>query len=344
MTGGPAPRAPRLVTLGGRSGPCLLLEALRGAGWEVTALVATTDSGSSTGRIREEFGLPAPGDIRSVLAAAADLPAELQVIPALLEHRFRPVRDAGLGNMALGNLLLVALAERLGDFERGVGEAARLLRCWAAILPVPSQPTTLCARLADGSRVRGEVSVRAPGKPRIAELCLEPAEARVPAAAVQAIREADLVVLGPGGLFCSVLPPILPGPIRAALAGTPARLVYVCNTTTQPGQTDGFGPAEHVAELVRLLGAGRLDYVLLNGQPPPAEAEAAYRQDGVHFMPVTPAELRRIRELGPVPVVGDFLEEGWRGKRTLHKLDTIRHDPAKVGGALRGLLEPGAAR
>jgi len=333
-------RQPRLVTLGGRSGPCLVLEGFRGQGWDATALVATTDAGSSSGVIREQFGLPAPGDIRSVLATASALPPEARSLLDLLEHRLRPAGDSTLDNMALGNLVLAALAERLGDFGAAVAEAARLLSCWASILPVPAAPATLSARLTDGAVVRGEVCVRAPGKPRIAELFLEPADAAVPPESVQAIGRADLVILGPGGLYCSVLPPLLPEPIRRALAETAATTAYVLNTTTQPGQTDEFEPADHVRELLRYLPGG-LDFVLVNGAVPPPAMIEAYRQDGVRFMRVTPAEIREIRRLGPVPVVGDFLEEGWRGKRVLHKLDTIRHDPGKVAAALRGLYAGG---
>ncbi len=338
MTAQASQRQPRLVTLGGRAGPCLALEGFRDSGWAVTAIVTTTDTGSSSGVIREQFGLPAPGDIRTVLVTASALPPESRYLADLLEYRFQPNRDSSLKNMALGNLVLAAMAATLGDFSRAVEEAARLLGCWATVLPVPTSPTTLCARLEDGSIVRGEVNVRKPGKPRIVELFFEPPNVAIDPASVQAILHADLVVLGPGGLYCSVLPAVLSDPIRAALAATQAKKVYLCNTTTQPGQTDGFEPADHVRELLRYLDKD-LDHVLLNVELPMAEAIQAYRQDGVRFMRVTPSEIQRIRDLGPVPVVGDFLEEGWQGKRSLHKQDTIRHDPQKVAAALQRLVE-----
>jgi uncharacterized cofD-like protein len=314
-----------------------VLEGFRDAGWAVTALVATTDTGSSSGVIREQFNLPAPGDIRTVLVTASGLPAEFRPLADLLEYRLQPADDSSLRNMALGNLVLAALAEKAGGFGAAVNEAARLLRCWATVEPVPTSPATLCARLVDGSVVRGELAVRTPGKPQIAELFLEPATAEIDPAAVQALRCADLVVLGPGGLYCSVLPPVLPGPIRSALAASRAKTVYICNITTQPGQTDGFEPADHVRELLRYLD-GRLDYVLLNSEAPSAAMVEVYARDEVCFMPVTPQEVERIRALGPIPVVGDFLEEGWQGKRSLHKQDTIRHDPQKVAAALRELV------
>jgi uncharacterized cofD-like protein len=246
--------------------------------------------------------------------------------------------------MALGNLILAAFSQALGDFERAVGAVARLLDCWAVVLPVPSSPATLCARLADGSIVREELKVRATGKPPIAEVFLEPAVVRVPDACIHAIQEADLIVCGPGGLYCSVLPGLLPGPIRQAVQESRARTVYLCNTTTQPGQTDGFDCVAHVREMVRYLGEGHLDYVLLNTQVPTDEMIASYRQDEVHFMPVTPEEIRRIKVLGPTPIVGNFVEQDWRGKRALHKLDTIRHDPHKVATALKSLLVGSQAR
>jgi uncharacterized cofD-like protein len=341
VSASPAPPPPKLVTLGGRSGPSLIVQGFRGTGWTVTALVTTTDSGSSSGVIREQFRLPAPGDIRTVLAAAAEPTGDPNALADLFEHRLRPTGDSTLDNMALGNLVLTALAERLGDLERAVEEAARLLKCWAEVLPIPASPATLCARLADGSVVRGEANVRAMGKPPIATLFLEPADPRVSEACLRALHEADLVVLGPGGLYCSVLPGLLVEPIRRAIAASAARTAYICNMTTQPGQTDGLDIVAHVEEVLQYLGGRRLDYVLLNIQVPGEEMLAAYREDQVHFMPVTPEEARRVKALGSVPVVGNFVEEGWRGKRVLHKLDTIRHDPHKLATALRALIAEG---
>lgn len=338
MTGAASGDVTKLVTLGGRSGPSLIVQGFKGSGCALTAIVTTTDSGSSSGVIREQFGLPAPGDIRTVLAAAADPPRDQRLLADLLEFRFRPVDDSTLRNMALGNLILTALAELRGGFNQAVEAAAQILGCWATVLAVPSTPATLCARLVDGSVVRGEVNVRSPGKPPIAELFLEPDTADVAPGCEQAIREADLVVLGPGGLYCSVLPSLLAGPIRRAIRETPGKTVYVCNSTTQPGQTDGFDVAAHVREMLRYLGEGHLDYALLNIQAPRDEMIATYEQDGVHFLPVTPEEIRRVKDLGPIPVVGNYLEDAWQGKRVLHKLDTIRHDPHKVATALRTLI------
>lgn len=338
MTAGPSAAVPRIVALGGRSGPSLIVEGFQGAGWDVTALVVTTDCGSSSGVIRDQFGVPAPGDIRAVLTAASGPSPELRVLADLFEFRFHPLQDSALRNMALGNLILTAYAKVLGDFEQAVEAAARVLHCWARVLPVPSSPATLCARLADDSVVRGEVNVRASGKPPVATIFLEPNDARVSEACLQAIQEADLVVLGPGGLYCSVLASLLPLPIRHAIRGRRGKTAYVCNTTTQPGQTDGFDATSHVREILRYLGEGHLDYVLLNIEIPSPDMVAAYGADQVHFMPVTPEEIRRVKGLGPMPVVGDFVEDGWRGKRSLHKLDTIRHDPRKVATALRNLV------
>jgi len=335
---------PRLVVVGGRSGPSLIVRGFRESAWTVTAIVTTTDTGSSSGVIRDQFGLPAPGDIRSVLAAAANPRPGLESLVDLFEFRFHPACDSSLRNMALGNLILTAFAEKLGDFDRAVTAVARLFDCWAVVLPLPSSPATLCARLADGRIVRGEFNIRAPGKPPIAEVFLDPADARVAEAAIQAIHAADLIVLGPGGLYCSVLPALLPGPICQAIQATRAKTVYICNTTTQPGQTDGFDPVTHVQEVLRYLGGGHLDYVLLNTQVPAVEMIAAYRQDDVHFMPVTPEEIRRVKALGSTPVVGNFVEEGWQGKRVLHKLDTIRHDPHRVATTLQSLATASDAR
>ncbi len=335
---------PSLVAVGGRSGPSLIVRGFRESAWAVTAIVTTTDTGSSSGIIREQFGLPAPGDIRTVLAAAANPRPGLESLVDLFEYRFHPACDSSFRNMALGNLILAAYAGKLGGLDQAVEAVARLLDCWAVVVPLPSSPATLCARLADGSVVRGEVNIRAPGKAPIAEVFLDPPNARISEAAIQAIHGADLIVLGPGGLYCSVLPGLLPSPICRAIRETRARTAYICNTTTQPGQTDGLDAVAHVQEVLRYLGGGHLDYVLLNTQVPAEEMIAAYRQDNVHFMPVTPEEIRRVKALGSIPVVGNFVEEGWRGKRVLHKLDTIRHDPHKVAATLQGLVAESESR
>jgi uncharacterized cofD-like protein len=326
------------VTIGGRAGPSLIIQGFQGSGWSVTAIVSTTDSGSSSGIIREQFGIPAPGDIRSVLAVAADPSIALKALTDLLEFRFQPAQDSSLRNMALGNLVLTALTSILGGFDRAVQAVAELLHCWARVLPVPSEPATLCARLVDGAVVRGEAKVRATGKPPVAEVFLDPADVAVADACLQAIHEADLIVLGPGGLYCSVLPGLLPPPMRQAVHSARAKVVYICNTTTQPGQTDGFDIVAHAQVILQHLGEGHLDYVLLNTQVPAAEVIDAYGQDHVHFMPVTGAEIERLRRLGPLPIVGNFVEADWQGKRALHKLDTIRHDPRKVATALQTLI------
>ena len=344
MTSAASQGVPRLVALGGRSGPSLLVQGFKDSGWAVTAIVTTTDCGSSSGVIREQFGVPAPGDIRTVLAAAADLPSEFRLLADLFEFRFRPATESSLQNMALGNLILTALVEELGDFDRAVEAAARLLNSWAEVLPVPSSPATLCARLADGTVVRGEVNVRASGKPPILEVFLCPADVQVAEGCLRAIREADLVVLGPGGLYCSVLSSLLAMPIRQAIRESRAKTAYVCNSTTQPGQTDGFDSVAHVREILQYLGEGQLDYVLLNTYVPEDEVIAAYEKDGVHFMRVTPEEIRRVKELGLTPVVGHFIESDWRGKRVLHKLDTIRHDPHRLAAVLRTLVTDAGSR
>ena len=347
MTHTASPGVPRLVAIGGRAGPSLIIQGFKESGWLVTAIVTTTDSGSSSGIIREQFGIPAPGDIRSVLVHAADPPPALKPLPDLFEFRFQPSQDSTLRNMALGNLVLTALAQTLGGFDRAVQAVAELFNCWAQVVPVPSAPVTLCARLTDSSVVRGEASVRATGKAPVAELFLDPADAPVADACLQALHEADLIVLGPGGLYCSVLPGLLPPLIRQAVRSARAKVVYICNTTTQPGQTDGFDIVAHTLEIMRYLGEGRLDYVLLNTQAPSTEMIDAYRQDDVHFMPVTGAEIERLRLLGPLPILGNFVETEWQGKRALHKLDTIRHDPRKVATVLQSLIArqqlPGAA-
>ena len=230
----------RVVALGGGHGLAATLTAARRYASDITAIVSVADDGGSSGRLRQAFGIVAPGDLRRCLVALGDPDCTWA---RAFEHRF----DAGeLEGHALGNLVLVGLAETTGDFIAALDEAGRLLGAQGRVLPATTEPVMLKAEAAGGS-VEGQVAVQNTG--RIAAVSLVPADATAPAEALAAIAAADQVVLGPGSLFTSVLAVVAVPAIREALAATSARKVYVCNLRQQQPETAGYDFAAHVAAL-----------------------------------------------------------------------------------------------
>jgi uncharacterized cofD-like protein len=330
-----SPSGKRLVAIGGGGGAGLVLRGALPFFDQLTGIIAVTDTGRSTGLARAIASIPAPGDVRSTIAAVASEPSAL--LPRLLQHRLRAGALPELEGMAFGNLMLGALAQLTGDFGQAVALLAQLVGTEAAVLPVSTADTQLCAELADGSVVTGELHVRGLNKPPIRRLFLADEGAPAYAPALEAIAEADIVALGPGSHFTTVLATLLFAGVREALRDTRALVVYICNTTTQPGQTDGYTAFDHVARLVELLGPGALDAALLNRSEHDAATLARHAADGVHLLRPDDDELARIAALGVRPLARDLAEHEASGRQLWNKQDTIRHDPEVIGMALHKL-------
>lgn len=333
----PATRSPRIVALGGGSGPSLIARALPEHLDRFTAVVSVADSGSSTGVIRSQFGLPAPGDVRAAIACLLRLTDPANPWADLLEHRFQPMNGGPLANMALGNLLLTALATREGSFAGGVEELVTMLGCKGRIVPVTDDAVHLAAELTDGRHVRGEVAVRTPGKAPIRRLYLDGPGGEAWEPALEAIRQADLLFIGPGNLYTSVAAClVVPGVVDAIRACRGER-IYLPNTTTYPGQTDGMSTYDHVETIVDYLCGVRLHAVLLNDEHPASRVAQAYATQGVRFIPVQREEIAALEARGIRAVSSALLEPAIAEPRRLHKLDTIRHDAGKLGWLVRHL-------
>src|SRR6266545_872136 len=323
-----------IVAIGGGGGATQVLKAAQPLADRLTAIVAVTDTGRSTGLARAIGGIPAPGDLRATIAAFATDP----LIADLLQHRMTGAGVAQLEGMAFGNLLIAALAQVMGDFAGAVRQVARLAGCAAEVLPVSTADTQLCAELDGGALVAGEFNVRGLDKPPIGRLFLRDDAAAYPPA-LDAIRGADLVVLGPGSLFTSVLPSLLFCGVAEALHAARGTVVYVCNSTTQPGQTDGYCALDHVRRVVELAGPGAIDAALINrGRPDPATV-ARYAADGVFLLQPDDAEIAAIADLGVQPIVRDLTERTGEQRTLWNKQDTVRYDLAALGAALKELLE-----
>ena len=251
-------RGPRIVAIGGGTGLSVLLRGLKEHTSNLTAIVTVADDGGSTGRLRQDFGVIAPGDIRQCLAALAE--AE-PLMSRLFQYRFSS--GEGLEGHSFGNLFIVAMANVTGNFETAIQEASRVLNVRGSIFPSTLVDVTLSARTHDDIVVHGEHNITDHGA-RIREVYLNPTDAQAHPDAVRAILDADLVVIGPGSLYTSVLPNLLVDDLRSALVTTDAHRLFVCNVATQHGETDDFGVADHIEALERHTSPGLIDTVIAN--------------------------------------------------------------------------------
>ena len=232
----------RVVALGGGHGLAVTLAALRLLGIEPTAVVTVADDGGSSGRLRRDLGLLPPGDLRKAMLALADPAAEVR---ELFGYRFE---RGDLAGHNLGNLALAALTDLKGGFLEAIQAAAGWLGVHGQVLPATLVPVRLCGRV-DGRPVEGQVAIMT-ASGRVESVWLEPRDPAAVPAAVRAIGEADLVLLGPGSTFTSVVPNLLVPELAAALVAASGRLVYVCNLEAQPGETSGFAPEAHLAAIL----------------------------------------------------------------------------------------------
>ncbi|MFZ4628942.1 MAG: gluconeogenesis factor YvcK family protein [Blastocatellia bacterium] len=315
-------RPVRVAAIGGGTGLSTLLRGIgRGrAGttsrFEVTAIVAVTDDGRSSGRVRAEFGVLPPGDIRNCLVALA---AAGDPLTALFDHRFPG--EGGLGGHALGNLMLLALSQMEGgDFLAGIEAARSLLGVEARVLPSTLSPVELHARIGE-QWVIGQIAIKSHQGP-IKDLGLLPPNAEPLPAALEAIRTADLITLGPGSLFTSVITNLVVPGIAEAIAASPARKIYICNAMTEQDETDGMSATDHVRTLLGYLQGGRIDDALFNCAPISSSMRDRYAAERAVAIPPpeeVPTDLRDLR-FHRLPLAS---EEGF-----------VRHDPDRLREAL----------
>jgi uncharacterized cofD-like protein len=313
-----APTA-RLVALGGGTGLATLLRAAKRLPLaELSAIVTVTDDGGSSGRLRREYGMPPPGDVRNCLVALAE---DDELLTRLFAHRFPGGGETG--GHSLGNLFMTALHQLTGDFPRAVRLAAEVLRVRGSVLPSTEDNVHLVAEGRSGELLVGETAITAGGPPRRIQLS-PPAPTPVPEA-LAAIGRADLVVLGPGSLFTSTVPNLLVPGLRQALASAPGRRLYIANLVTQPGESDGFDLARHLAEIAAVAPELRIDAVLANTDPLPADVAAHYREAGAEAV-VPPEEWTHSAALIARPLLAVTAE------------GTVRHDVAALVAALAEFL------
>ena len=286
---------------------------------ELTAVVTVTDDGGSSGRLRRDFGVLPPGDIRNCIAALAD---DEDLLTRLFQYRFDG--GEGLSGHSFGNLFLTALTGITGDFYQAILTAESILSVRGRILPATLTDVRLRGRGRSGRTYEGESAIGRSGE-HLVDLELDPPAPPAFPRASEALRGADLILLGPGSLYTSILPNLLIPGVRRAVQESAAPVVLLLNLMTQPGETDGMTAQDHLEAIERLIGPGLVDTVVLNGALPPAERLAHYAQFGAR--PVA-AEVAGFEQRGIRVVLADLLAEG----------ELIRHDSAKLARTVLSLL------
>jgi uncharacterized cofD-like protein len=308
------PLNPRVVALGGGHGLFASLSALRRVTRQLTAIVTVADDGGSTGRIRKEFDIPAPGDIRNCITALAD---NESLVNRLFQYRFDK-EGSELAGHSFGNLFITALSQVTGSFEQAVIESARVLAIRGRVLPSTLENVTLCAELVDGSTVCGESTI-GHDKPPIKRIYLMPERPSGYEPALGAIVNADLIVLGPGSLYTSVLPNLMVEGVIEAIRWSRGTVVYVCNVATQPGETDHFSAKDHIQTIVDCLGPGVLGFAVVNNNRASIDAI----KPEWHVDAVLDDDLGKLaRELTIV------------ARDVVNDKNPLRHDPEKLGTVL----------
>lgn len=325
-------RGPRVVAVGGGTGLPVVLRGLKSYTANLTALVTVSDDGGSSGRLRGELGILPPGDIRNCLVALADTEPLME---RLFQHRFS--RGEGLAGHTFGNLFIAAMTEITGDFEAAVMESSRVLKVRGTVLPSTLENVALEAELADGRVVAGETAIVTLARESpIVRVRLAPPEPRALPAAIRAIAAADVIVLGPGSLYTSIIPNLLVPDIRRAIIqaaerGVPVALVV--NVMTQPGETTGFGALEHLLVVRELLGTA-VNWVIVNTERIPPELKEKYERDGATVVQAPPGTLERY---GVRVVRGRLLDtEALAGGL---ESGLVRHDADRLARAVLRVLE-----
>src|SRR5262249_50576961 len=334
----------KIVSIGGGTGLSTLLAGLKAHArpevnrdkaqgrWieTLTAVVTVTDDGGSSGRLREEFQILPPGDIRNCMVALAE---DERLLTRLFQYRFES--DGDLSGHSFGNIFLAALTGVTGDFLEAIKLTSEVLAIKGRIFPSTTEDVSLLAELEDGRTIVGETRI-VQARSRIRRIWLSRENCRPLPETLEAIQHADMITIGPGSLYTSIIPNLLVHGIVDAIAASKAIKVYICNIMTQPGETEGFGVEDHIRALYECSADLPLDYIIVNSAPISAALRGKYLADGAVQVETGPGLLMdgstRIMERsargGPGPdfgiVTGDLINEN----------DVVRHDPVKLARLL----------
>ena len=313
-------KGPRIVTVGGGTGLSVLLQGLKEYTSNIAAVVTVADDGGSSGRIRQQFDILPPGDIRNCLVALADAPTLMQ---ELFQFRFDSASE--LSGHSFGNLFITVMTKLTGDFEKAVKESSKVLAIRGQVIPSTLNKISLVAKYKDGSVQEGETAI-ANKKRRISNIYLNPPDVQGTPDAIKAISEAQAIILGPGSLYTSVIPNLLIKEIREAILASSALKIYISNVMTQPGETDGYSAYEHIKAITEHSSPRIIDYCVVNSRFIPSELREKYQQD--NSFPVL-VDLDKIRHAGYRVIEGDLIST----------LDYVRHDSGKLAKIVMDLIQ-----
>lgn len=263
----------KIVIIGGGTGLSTLLRGLKKFPLDITAIVTVADDGGSSGRLRDDYDIPPPGDVRNVLAALSDVEP---LVEEMFQYRFSKSEE--LKGHSLGNLMLAALTSITGDFANAISEMSRVLKVHGKVLPAANQIVTLHAQYEDQTIVSGESKIPTYGK-KIEKVFISPSDVKPLPEAINTIREADIIAIGPGSLYTSILPNLLVEGIKEAIIRSKAKKVYICNLMTQAGETSDYTAFDHVNALLDHVGENFLDAILISNEEIPENVQYLYKQE-----------------------------------------------------------------
>ncbi|KAB2332761.1 gluconeogenesis factor YvcK family protein [Bacillus mesophilum] len=313
-------RQPRIVIIGGGTGLPVLLRGLKKYPVDITAIVTVADDGGSSGRLRDDLNIPPPGDIRNVLAALSDVEP---LIEEMFQHRFSTSNE--LAGHSLGNLILAAMTSITGNFVHAIQEMSKVLNVRGKVLPAANQSVILKAEMEDGTIVSGESKIPYSGK-RIKRVFLEPEQIQPLPETVHAIRQADMIIIGPGSLYTSILPNLLVPKLGNEVRRSRAKKVYICNLMTQAGETHNYTASDHVKAIYDHMNSAFMNTILVNKENIPAHVQEKYIEEMAK--PVF-YDVDRLHELGLEVIPGEIVS---------YEGGIIRHDTQEVADILYHLL------
>ena len=317
----------KFVVFGGGTGLSILLRGLKKHTKDITAVVTVADNGGGSGVLREDLGMLPPGDMRNCITALADV--EPTVIK-LLEHRFK---EGYLQGQSMGNLLILAMYEIYGSYENALKEIGSIFRLSGKVLPMTLKDTHLKGFLDNGDVILGEKEIPAYVKAndcKIEEIQLFPDGCKPLEETLKDIEEADVIILGPGSLYTSVIPNMLIDGIPEAIKNSKAKVFYVCNLMTQPGETTDYNVLDHVNALKRHIGENIIDYVIVNESFLPDKMIEKYRDRGSSQILIDDGQVRELNKDNIQVIIDDFVEV---------KHSYVRHNSNKIGKTIKEIMK-----
>lgn len=313
-------RGPKIVAIGGGTGLSTLLQGLKDYTSNLTAIVTVADDGGSSGRLRKEFDVLPPGDIRNCLVALADTESLMQDL-----FQFRFDSNSELGGHSFGNLFLTAMTKVTGDFEKAIKESSRVLAIRGQVIPSTLEKVSLVAEYQDGTHTEGESNFHLKDAP-IKRVSLNPSSPVAPSETLRAIIEAEAIILGPGSLYTSIIPNLLVREIAPAILESKALKIYVANVMTQPGETTNYSCSDHIKAIIEHSYPKIIDYCIVNKKTIPGELLDKYKRDNAFLVEV---DINRIKNLG-CKVISEEVASA---------KDFIRHESKRLARVVIRLIE-----